>query len=372
MLSHAVVIPAHDSEGTIGEVVRALRADSPGSDVLVVDDGSRDATAARAESAGARVLRLPERGGPARARNRGVAASAGEAVVFLDADCVPLPGLVSRLLEPLERDATVTATKGAYVTAQRGLVARFVQLEYEERYARMARRAEIDFVDTYACAYRRDAFLSVGGFDERYDRPSTEDQELSFRLHERGARFLFVRDALVRHTHAASLAGYFRKKAKIGHWKAATLRAHPKKAIDDAHTPPGLKAQLALAPLALLGAGALAFVIGVEVLHGWGSYSLRWVPSALRLDLEVPWIALSLASVVVFSLTTLPLFARALKKDPVVAPFVPLLSLVRAIALGLGLASGIVREAALGGVLKGAAPVKEDEPSREKAPGGAA
>src|SRR5271169_5422493 len=123
-----VVIPAHDSEATIGRAVRALA----GHEVIVVDDGSRDATGARAAEAGARVVRLDERGGPARARNAGVRATEAPIVVFTDADCEPLPGFVVALSGPLEADAALTGTKGAYVSEQRSLVARFVQLEYEE------------------------------------------------------------------------------------------------------------------------------------------------------------------------------------------------------------------------------------------------
>ncbi len=311
----SVVIPAHDSESTIARAVSALR----GHEVIVVDDGSRDATAARAEEAGAKVVRLSARGGPAKARNAGVRASSADVIVFTDADCEPLPGFVEALVGPLEADPGLTGTKGTYVTEQRSLAARFVQLEYEERYARMARRREIDFVDTYACAYRRAALLDAGGFDERYDRPSTEDQELSFRLHERGARFLFVPQARTRHTHAATLGAYLSKKAKIGTFKVATLRAHPGKAVDDAHTPLSLKAQLILAPFAVAGTGA-----------AW------WLPAAA-------------AAPALFLGTTAPLAARALARDPLLAPLVPAFAILRALALGFGVARGLVQSPLVAG-----------------------
>jgi hypothetical protein len=57
-----VLVAARDEEGRIGRTVAALRAAFPDAEVLVADDGSRDGTAAEAERAGARVLRLPRRG----------------------------------------------------------------------------------------------------------------------------------------------------------------------------------------------------------------------------------------------------------------------------------------------------------------------
>ena len=58
----AVVVAARDEAGRIGATVARLRAQFPGAEVVVADDGSRDETAAEAERAGARVLRLPARG----------------------------------------------------------------------------------------------------------------------------------------------------------------------------------------------------------------------------------------------------------------------------------------------------------------------
>jgi Glycosyl transferase family 2 len=58
----AVLVAARDEEGRIAKTVAALREQFPGVEVIVADDGSRDATAIEAEQAGARVLRLPRRG----------------------------------------------------------------------------------------------------------------------------------------------------------------------------------------------------------------------------------------------------------------------------------------------------------------------
>ena len=60
--SLSILIAARDEEGRIGRTVGALREQFPDADVIVADDGSRDRTAAEADAAGARVLRLPRRG----------------------------------------------------------------------------------------------------------------------------------------------------------------------------------------------------------------------------------------------------------------------------------------------------------------------
>jgi glycosyltransferase involved in cell wall biosynthesis/GT2 family glycosyltransferase len=107
----SVVIPARNEAATIGALVRRVRAQQAPCDeieVLVVDDASTDATAEVAEAAGARVLRLDGAGGnPAAARNRGAAASTGDPIVFLDADCTPAAGWLAALLAAHLRGETI-------------------------------------------------------------------------------------------------------------------------------------------------------------------------------------------------------------------------------------------------------------------------
>ncbi|HEX4731748.1 MAG TPA: glycosyltransferase, partial [Solirubrobacterales bacterium] len=82
------IVPVLDGGEWLGGLVAALAAEGP---VIVVDDGSRDGSAARAEAAGARILRHPTRRGPAAARNTGLAAATSELVAFVDADCEVAP-----------------------------------------------------------------------------------------------------------------------------------------------------------------------------------------------------------------------------------------------------------------------------------------
>ena len=123
----SVVIPARDEETTVGLVAGRLiatlqRRSGLVDEVLVVDADSRDRTGAVAERAGARVVRqadvLPDQGthvGKGEAMWKGLAASTGDLVVFVDADIVGIDErFVTELLAPLLADPDVALVKAAY------------------------------------------------------------------------------------------------------------------------------------------------------------------------------------------------------------------------------------------------------------------
>ncbi len=260
----SVIIPARNAEGTIGPCVAAVRSQDFSGDppeIIVVDDGSTDRTAEVAEREGARIVRLAGLG-PAAARNRGATEGNGEILAFTDADCTPDPTWLKELVAPFA-DPSVAATKGAYRTEQRSRTARFVQIEYESRYRRMAGRASIDFIDTYSCAYRKEQYWKAGGHDESFSMPSTEDQEFGFRYLRLGGRARFVPGAVVKHRHADSPWRYFRKKLKIGFWKARVLARHPGKAVGDSHTTPQVKIEMLAALGSILGLCLLPSPLGI-------------------------------------------------------------------------------------------------------------
>lgn len=316
----SVIVPAYQAEDCIGRCVAALGQQSVSRDryeILVVDDGSTDATAEKADASGAdRVLTVPH-GGPSAARNAGIAAARGGSVLFTDADCEPSADWIAQMMAPLA-DPAVTGVKGVYRTRQRALIARLVQLEFEIRYARMATLPQIDFVDTYAAAYRRAVLLEHGGFDTAYPIPSAEDVDLSFRLARAGHRLVFAPDAWVWHQHPQTLKAYLLRKARFGYWRALLYTRYPDKISGDAHTDPALKVQFALAALlGLAGGAALAWPV------------LAWAAGAL---------------LAAFLLTTLPFVQWAWPRDRGVALAWPAVTLARVYLQGLGLAAGLVRQ----------------------------
>ena len=101
-----VLVPAYNEAARIGRVLAGIRAAVPGADVLVVDDGSADDTAAVARAAGARVVRLPFNLGAGVAAQTGYKLAVREGyacVAQLDADGQHEPADIPALLAPIER-----------------------------------------------------------------------------------------------------------------------------------------------------------------------------------------------------------------------------------------------------------------------------
>lgn len=110
----SIIIPARDEAETVADVVRCALAGVPDADVLVVDDGSSDGTAAAAAEAGARVIPSLGRGKGA-AMWTGVRDTTGEVVVFLDGDVTnPRGETAAALVDALTADPTLMMVRAAY------------------------------------------------------------------------------------------------------------------------------------------------------------------------------------------------------------------------------------------------------------------
>ena len=316
----SVTVPAYNAERTIGACLKALAQQSYRQDsyeIVVVDDGSTDLTAEIAQHYAVRLL-SQENQGPAAARNAGAAAGDGEIILFTDADCIPQEDWIEQMLVPFQQD-DVAAVKGAYRTEQREIVARFAQVEFEERFALLEGAGYTDMVDTYSAGYRRQIFQDFGGFDTRFPVANNEDTELSYRMAAAHLKMVFNPDAIVYHLgHPDTLMRYCALKFGRGYWRMIVYRQFPDKMLRDTYTPKTLKIQI-VSLFCLLCTLPLPFL-----LRGWG------------------WMLLS-ASLLVLCCSIVPFCFTAIRKDFLVGLCSPFLLVVRAASIGSGAIWGLLK-----------------------------
>jgi len=116
----SIVIPALNEEDAIGDVVSQLRAEATWKEILVIDDGSRDATGARAMQAGADVVRHPYTKGNGAAVKTGIRRAQGEFILIVDADGQHSPSDACRLVQRLGEYDLIIGARTAQTQATIG------------------------------------------------------------------------------------------------------------------------------------------------------------------------------------------------------------------------------------------------------------
>ena len=311
----SVIIPAYNAEKTITQCIKSLLDQTvvrEAYEVIVVNDGSTDNTEELLKSLGIRYYSQANQG-PAAARNKGVALSQGDIVLFTDSDCVAEKNWIQEMLSPF-KNSEIVAVKGRYKSHQKGIIPRFAQLEFEERYGLLEKYPYIDFVDTYSAGFRKEIFLAVGGFDPSFPHANNEDVDLSYRLAHKGYLMVYNPKAIIYHQHPTGLLKYLKLKFWRGYWRMVVYRRYPSKALKDSYTPFNLKAQIVLFYLLL---GNMPF------------FSLKTFKYHI------------IILIVIFIATTISFNKIAIKKDPLVALLSPFLIFLRAVALGLGSLRGV-------------------------------
>jgi glycosyltransferase involved in cell wall biosynthesis len=193
--SASVIVPAHNASGTLPATLDALagqRSERP-FEVIVVDDGSSDGTAAIARAAPvvSEVLTL-DGVGPGRARNAGAAAAGGTMLAFLDADTRPVEGWLAAGLRGL---AAADLVVGRVVPEPDVPLGPFDRTLWVTGVSPLFESANL-FV-------RRELFEALGGFESwlgpRAGKELGEDVWLGWRARRAGARIAASGDALAYH-----------------------------------------------------------------------------------------------------------------------------------------------------------------------------
>ncbi len=208
----SVVVPVRDGESTLGECLDAILAtDYPSErrEILVIDNGSTDASASLIRSRPVRYLPEP-RPGVSNARNRGIAESAGEILAFVDADCFVEPQWLTEIARMFE-DPEVGCVAGDLQHMPPRTAAERQVVRMLGDWQRFAFTSKPSYAITANAAYRREVLQRIGGFDPHMTR--AQDVELGLRFHERsGRRLAYAERATARHRNRSTQLGFFRQQ----------------------------------------------------------------------------------------------------------------------------------------------------------------
>ena len=239
----SVVIPTYNAAAFLAEALESVRAQTrAAAEVIVVDNGSTDASPQLAEAAGARVLRL-ERPGVSRARNVGIRTATQPWIAFLDADDLWQPDKLATQWQAVER----CPEAGIVITDFREFDSTGVRLtsflERRENYQAIVRREVApavvwceaqsfrthflrgNFFAPSAVLARRDLLVEVGLFDEAMTH--MEDRELWLRMLPRTSVAVVERPLVDTRLHASNASSDLLKMALGGAMVAERVLAHP-------------------------------------------------------------------------------------------------------------------------------------------------
>ena len=286
----SIVIPVYNRPLEIQECLASLLAlDYPADkvEVIVVDDASRDHTAAVVRRFNVRLMIQPHNRGQSAARNLGVGVARGEIIAFLDSDCIARPEWLRELV-PYFQDSRV-----ALVGGRVDVYYRQKQLDrYEEVCSALNMGVEpvmgrgensVFYVPTCNMLVRKEAYQQVGGLDESLR--VGEDVDLCWRLMAVKHHLFYIPRGQVLHKHRNCFLPAFLRRFDYGTSEAVLYARFPRVAKQFPWQPAGIG--MILTGLAALATRfwpwllLMALLPAVEI--GWKRHQLR-----RRLNIRLP------------------------------------------------------------------------------------
>jgi glycosyltransferase involved in cell wall biosynthesis len=236
----SVVIPTYKRLPMLLRVLDALDAqvDAPEFEVIVIDDGSGDATASvmgdRSAKNYALTFRSQPNAGPGQARNHGVSLAAGRYVLFIGDDTVPERRFLAEHAR-VHRDAQddpLTACLGYTGWPAGERVTAFMDyindygLQFGYKLIRDGEIVPFNFFYTSNISLDREV-LGDAPFDTTFPAAAWEDIELAFRLDARGLKIRYNGRAVTRHYHPMTVDSFARRQYTVGRSGAIFYRKHP-------------------------------------------------------------------------------------------------------------------------------------------------
>ncbi|HEX4998712.1 MAG TPA: glycosyltransferase [Terriglobia bacterium] len=224
----SIVLCSYNGQRHIEESLAAIgRLDYPDFEVIVVDDGSTDQTAAIASRHDVRLIRTENRGLSA-ARNTGLHAATGEIVAYIDDDAYPDREWLKRLAMVFLR--TDYAGVGGPNIPPEGdcFVAQCVALAPGGPIHVLLTDTEAEHIPGCNMAFRRAELLEIGGFDPRF-RTAGDDVDVCWRIQQQGWKLGFTAAATVFHHRRGSVRTYWKQQVGYGRAEAMLERKWPEK-----------------------------------------------------------------------------------------------------------------------------------------------
>ncbi|HYK42667.1 MAG TPA: glycosyltransferase family A protein [Thermoanaerobaculia bacterium] len=234
-----VVIPTFERPETLFAVLEAVgkQESPPPFEVVVVDDGSRDETAARLHAFRPahpfRAISQANRG-PASARNRGVREARGRCILFLGDDTVPEARLLAVHAEAhAEKRGHPVAVLGYTTWPRDRRVSPFLHhineygLQFGYALIRDPESVPFNFFYTSNISVPRELLLAEGLFDTTFPHAAWEDIELAYRLMRRGMKIVYRPAAVARHHHDITFSSFRRRQERAGESAAIFYAKHP-------------------------------------------------------------------------------------------------------------------------------------------------
>jgi ABC-type multidrug transport system fused ATPase/permease subunit/GT2 family glycosyltransferase len=224
----SVVVCSHNGEQTLHDCCEGLLSQEyPHFEVIVVDDGSTDATASIAAEYGFRVVRTANQG-LSSARNTGLYAANGEIVAYTDDDAQPDPHWL-RYLATSFRTTDYVGIGGPNIPPPTGsTVARCVANAPGGPLHVLINDTEAEHIPGCNMAFRRSSLLEVGGFDPLY-RVAGDDVDICWQVQARGWKIGFNPAAMVYHHRRNSIRAYWRQQVGYGRAEALLEKKWPEK-----------------------------------------------------------------------------------------------------------------------------------------------
>ena len=180
------IVPFHRDLASLSRCLNALVPLPPDSELIVAADGAVDDCRGVALQHGARIVVVDGPSGPAVTRNAAARSATGDVFVFIDADVVVSRAGLARLTRIFRDQPSTAAVFGSY--DDRPSCPAFIS-QYRNLSHAFIHRSASGRTRTFWAGFgavRRNAFQSVSGFDERFERPTVEDIDLGYRLTQTG------------------------------------------------------------------------------------------------------------------------------------------------------------------------------------------